>query len=110
MRRDLLRRGRSQRRFEKRIKLFRQFGHAAGSRGQSSPYLLLPHLAMGDQSVEPVTGSGYGRTMGGIEYPIPSRSELFQAGEIITHVAVWRRDHTGRPAHHMIAAEQRALL
>ncbi len=43
----------------------------------------------------------------GVEAP---RLHLFEAGQIVAHVAVGRSDHRGRPAHDVIAAEQGVLL
>ncbi len=48
--------------------------------------------------------------MRGIENGVAPRDQLLQALHIIGHVAVGRRHHTGGPAHHMIAGEQRILF
>ena len=65
---------------------------------------------MGDQLGQPVARAGDGRAMGGIENAVIPRHQLFQAGEILAHIAVGRRDHAGGPAHHMVATEQRLFL
>ena len=51
-----------------------------------------------------------GRPVDGVVPHLATGDQLVQAGDIVRHVAVGRRDDGGRPAHDMVAAEQRILL
>ncbi|MEY4708226.1 MAG: hypothetical protein RJB58_1949 [Pseudomonadota bacterium] len=82
-------------------------GIAARERFQD---LCLAHAAMRKQFAQPSLRLHDGRTMGGIENRVAARDQFIQAGKIGRHVAIGRRHHAGRPAHHMIAAEQGAFF
>ena len=55
-------------------------------------------------------GRSIGSPCAGIIDAVVALHQLVEAGHIVRHVAIGRRDDGGRPAHHMIAGEQRACL
>ena len=48
--------------------------------------------------------------MRGVEHPVLARVELVEALHVIAHVAIGRDHDAGRPAHDMVAGEQRAAF
>lgn len=66
--------------------------------------------SMVDKLHQPAMRIGDWRSMGGVENAIVPPHELIQTCEILAHMAVRWRDHTGRPTHHMIAAKKSPLF
>ena len=78
-----------------------------GGLGKAFQDCALAGLAVGDQLGQPRGGVANGGAMAGQKHLPALGLQLGKRGHIGPHIAAGWRDQRGRPAHHMIAAEQR---
>ena len=81
-----------------------------GAGRETPPNLLFALAPMGHEGANMGLRLGDGRPVRGPIESIVALKQLVEARHVALHVAVRRRDDAGRPAHDVIAAEQRALF
>jgi hypothetical protein len=70
--------------------------------------LALALAAVADHAAHELPGVADGLAMGGVIDAVLALIEPLEAGHIGAHIAIGRGHHAGRPAHHMVAGEERA--